>query len=55
MSVAADRRRALLTAALGFLQLPPQTKALAALDSWLDNWTGIGLIVVGMEPLVVGS
>jgi hypothetical protein len=44
-----DRRRALLTAALGFLQLPQQGRALAALHSWLDTWTGVGLIVVGME------
>jgi hypothetical protein len=32
------RRRALLTAALGFLQLPPQTSALRALHAWLDDW-----------------
>ena len=44
-----DRRRALLTAALGFLQLPLQTPALRALHSWLDCWSGIGLVVVGME------
>jgi hypothetical protein len=49
MSVTADRRRALLTAALGFLQLPPQTAALRALHAWLDNWRGIGLIVEGMR------
>ena len=49
MSVAADRRRALLTAALGFLQLPSQTPALRALHSWLDSWSGIGLVVGGME------
>jgi hypothetical protein len=44
-----DRRLALLTAALGFLQLPPQTSALRALHAWLDNWRGGGHIVVGME------
>jgi hypothetical protein len=49
MSLAADRRRALLTAALGFLQLPPQTPALRALHAWLDNWRGVGLIVEGMR------
>jgi hypothetical protein len=49
MSVAADRRRSLLIAALGFLQLPPQTSALRALHAWLDNWRGLGLIVEGVE------
>jgi hypothetical protein len=44
-----DRRRALLTAALGFLQFPTRTPALRALHAWLDNWRGIGVIVVGME------
>jgi hypothetical protein len=42
-----DRRRALLVAALAFL--PPQEDALRALHAWLDSWSGIGLIVVGME------
>jgi hypothetical protein len=46
MSLAADRRRALLTAALGFLQLH-HTSAL--LHAWLDNWRGVGLIVKGMR------
>ncbi len=41
----------LLTAALGFLQLPPQTSALRALHAWLDNWRGVGLIVDGMDRL----
>ena len=49
MSVVADRRRALLTAALGFLQLPPQMSALRTLHAWLDSWRGIGYIVVGMR------
>jgi hypothetical protein len=44
-----DRRRALLTAALGFLRYPPRTPVLDALHQWLDSWSGIGLIVVGME------
>jgi hypothetical protein len=48
MSGAADRRRALLAAALGFLQLPPQPSALHALHAWLDTWRGVGLIVDGM-------
>jgi hypothetical protein len=49
MSLASDRRRALVTAALGFLQLPPQTPALCALHAWLDNWRGVGLLVEGMR------
>jgi hypothetical protein len=49
MSVATDRRRALLTAALGFLLLPRQTPVLRALHPWLDNWRGLGLIVDGMR------
>lgn len=42
-------RRALLTAALAFVQLAPQTSALRALHAWLDSWTGLGHVVVGME------
>jgi hypothetical protein len=49
MSVAADRRRAFLTAALGFLALSAHTPALRALHAWLDNWRGVGLIVEGMR------
>src|SRR5688572_18987081 len=49
MSLAADHRRALLTAALGFLRLDVQTSATHALHAWLDSWTGVGLVVVGME------
>ena len=49
MSVAADHRRALLTAALGFLHFHPVTPALIALHAWLDSWRGIGMIVVAME------
>ena len=49
MSVAAHRRRALLVAALGFVQFPPQTSALRELHAWLDNWRGIGLLVEGMD------
>jgi hypothetical protein len=51
MSVATDRRRALLTAALAFLRLPLRTSALRALHAWLDNWRGIGHVVVGMDRL----
>ena len=42
-------RRALLTAALGFLRLSPETAALRALHAWLDSWAGLGQVVVGME------
>ena len=42
-------RRALLVAALAFLQLPPRAPELRLLHSWLDSWTGVGLVVVGME------
>jgi hypothetical protein len=44
-----DRRRALLTAALGFLQFPPQTSALRALHAWLDGWRGVGLVIEEMQ------
>jgi hypothetical protein len=43
-----DPRRALL-GAVAFLQLPPRTKALALLHQCLDSWSGIGLVVLGME------
>ena len=42
-------RRALLVAALGFIQLQPQAPALRALHTWLDSWAGVGHIVTGME------
>jgi hypothetical protein len=44
-----DRRRLLLRAALGFLQLSPQTSALRALHAWLDSWRGVGLVVDGIR------
>jgi hypothetical protein len=36
-------------AALGFLQLEPRAPELRLLHRWLDSWSGIGLIVVGMS------
>ena len=45
----ASCRRSLLTAALGFLQLPLRTPALRAVHSWRNNWRGIGHIVIGMD------
>jgi hypothetical protein len=44
-----ERRRLLLHAALGFLDLPPRAPELRLLHRWLDTWTGLGLIVVGVE------
>jgi hypothetical protein len=42
---APDRRRALLLAALGFLQLRGQPPEVAMLHRWLDSWNGVGLVV----------
>jgi hypothetical protein len=42
-------RLAALRAALGFLQLPPRAPKLRLLHRWLDSWSGIGLVVVGVE------
>ena len=44
-----DRRRLLLRAALGFLQIAPRAPELRLLHRWLDTWTGVGLVVVGVE------
>src|SRR5262249_5496794 len=44
------RRRALLTAALGFVQLPPeQAHEIRTLAAWMKTWTGLGAVVVGMR------
>jgi hypothetical protein len=47
-----EQRRALLTAGLGFMQLDlwngPKPPAMTALARWLDSWSGIGAVVVGM-------
>ena len=45
-----DQRGQLLRAALGFTGLPRPSydRALHALRSWLDSWSGIGRIAVGM-------
>ncbi len=49
MTVEAASRRALLVAALGFLQLREQPPEIAPLRHWLDSWSGLGAIVTGME------
>ena len=45
-----DQRGRLLTAALGFegCSMPSYDRALHALRSWLDCWSGIGHVAVGM-------
>jgi hypothetical protein len=43
-----ERRRVLLTAALGFALLEPRPPELDLLHQWLDTWRGIGDIAVGM-------
>jgi hypothetical protein len=45
-----DQRGRLLVAALGFagLRRPSYDRALWALRTWLDSWSGIGRIAVGM-------
>jgi hypothetical protein len=48
----AHRRLATLRAALGFLRLPPHVPELRLLHRWLDSWTGLGLITVGIERRV---
>ena len=44
-----DRRLPDLRAALGSLQLVKRAPELRLLHRWLDTWTGVGLIVVGVE------
>jgi len=46
-----DQRGELLRAALGFAGLPRPSydRALRALQIWLDSWSGIGHVAVGMH------
>ena len=44
-------RIANLRAALGFLQLSSRVPELHLLHRWLDTWTGVGLITIGVERL----
>ena len=45
-----DQRGRLLVAALGFAgcSMPSYDRALHALRTWLDSWSGIGRVTVGM-------
>jgi hypothetical protein len=47
-----DQRGRLLVAALGFAgcSMPSYDRALHALRSWVDSWSGIGHVAVGMAP-----
>jgi hypothetical protein len=49
--VMTDPRRALLTAALGFLQLRDQPPEVTLLRRWLDSWAGLGDVVAGLPRL----
>jgi len=44
-------QRGQLLAAIGFARLPRPShdRALSALQNWLDSWSGIGRIAVGMH------
>jgi hypothetical protein len=46
------RRRSLLTAALGFMQLDrwtePKPAVMTTLVGWMDSWSGLGAVAVGM-------
>jgi len=46
-----DRRRTLLLAALGVVIIKDwqSVRELVLLHAWLDTWSGLGAIVVGME------
>jgi hypothetical protein len=49
MTTQPDRRLVNLRTALDFLQLPARAPELRLLHRWLDSWTGLGLVVVGVE------
>jgi hypothetical protein len=41
-------RRALLSVALGFLQLRDQPPEVTLLRRWLDSWAGLGDVITGL-------
>src|SRR2546425_11229970 len=43
------RRRALLLAALAAVRVNSRAQELVMLHAWLDAWSGLGAIVVGMQ------
>ena len=43
-----NHRRALLTAALGFLRFREQPAEVATLRRWLDSWAGLGDVITGL-------
>jgi hypothetical protein len=49
MLVMIARRRAVLTAALAFLQLPPRASELQILHRWADSWRGVRWIAREMR------
>lgn len=49
MIASLSERRASLVAALGFARLEPRARELRLIHSWLSNWSGLGLVAVGME------
>ncbi len=51
MTVPTDlaRRRSLLVAALVAVRVKESMPELEMMHRWLDNWAGLGHIVVGME------
>jgi hypothetical protein len=49
MVVSLTERRSVLMAALGFLELRHQPPEVVMLRQWLDSWSGLGAVVVGME------
>jgi hypothetical protein len=45
---ATEHRRALLTAALGFLQPREEPAEVATLRRYMDTWTGLGDVITGL-------
>ena len=45
----ADHRRALLVAALAAVRVKGREPELAAVHAWLDSWSSLGLVIIGMQ------